>query len=264
MAGANTFTPITVKATASLVCEQIENLIRTGALKPGEKLPPERELSRLLLVSRPVVRQAFAKLEAQGLVHTSYGGGTFVTNALGTQLVDPLVHILLNGEDGALQYLEYRKEVEGAAAALAAERATAFDREILQLVFSDMERIHATQNSEQEAAVDVRFHLAIIDASHNSFFASISRAMYNVLWKNIRDSWTKICADESVRQAVLEQHRDVKNAVVSGDPHRANAAMCSHIEFVMDRLRQHFEQNRREAAARTRLLAFKEESGRNG
>lgn len=177
MAGANTFTPITVKATTNLVCEQIEDLIRTGALRPGEKLPAERELARLLAVSRPIVRQAFAKLEAQGLVHTSYGGGTFVTNALGTQLVDPLVQILLSGENGALQYLEYRKEAEGAAAALAAERAAAFDREILQLVFTEMERIHPTHNSEQEAAVDVRFHLAIIDASHNSFFASISRAM---------------------------------------------------------------------------------------
>jgi GntR family transcriptional repressor for pyruvate dehydrogenase complex len=264
MAGANIFTPITATATANLVCEQIEELIRTSALKPGEKLPPERELARLLMVSRPIVRQAFAKLEAQGLVHTSYGGGTFVTNALGTQMVDPLVRILLSGEDGAIQYLEYRKEVEGAAAALAAERATAFDREILQLVFADMERIHGIHNSEQEAAVDVRFHLAIIDASHNSFFATISRAMYNVLWKNIRDSWTKICADEAVRQKVLEQHRAIKDEVVSGDPRQAKAAMCDHIDFVMVQLRLHFERNRREAAAKARLLSLKDEIGARG
>ncbi len=127
-----------------------------------------------------------------------------------------------------------------------------------------MERIHGIHNSEQEAAVDVRFHLAIIDASHNSFFATISRAMYNVLWKNIRDSWTKICADESVRQQVLEQHRAIKDEVVSGDAPQAKAAMCNHIDFVMVQLRHHFERNRREAAAKARLLSLKEEIRERG
>jgi GntR family transcriptional regulator, L-lactate dehydrogenase operon regulator len=83
--------------------------------------------------------------------------------------------------------------------------------------------------------------------------------MYNVLWKNIRDSWTKICADDSMRHAVLEQHREIKNAVVSGDPDRSRSAMCSHIEFVMAQLRLHFERNRREAAAKVRLQSVREE-----
>ena len=127
-----------------------------------------------------------------------------------------------------------------------------------------MERIHVVHNSEEEAAIDVRFHMAIIDASHNDFFASISRAMYNVLWKNIRDSWTKICADEVVRQTVLEQHRNIKDAVVSGDPDRSKLAMCSHIEFVMEQLRHNFEWTRREASAKARLLSVKNEIGRRG
>lgn len=258
MTTAHIFTSITARPTADLVCEQVEELIRSGALKPGEKLPAERDLARLLNVSRPVVRQAFGKLEMQRLVHTNYGGGTFVTNALGTQLVDPLVHILSNGENGAKEYLEYRREIEGAAAAWAAERATSFDREILELVFSDMERIHALNEDEKEAAADVQFHLAIVEAAHNNFFASISRAMYNVLWKNVRDSWTKICITEGTRRSLLEQHRAIKSAIVAGDVVSSKKNMQAHITFVIEQIEETSERLRREDEARGRLLSLRD------
>jgi len=259
MVAANTFAPIAPQATADLVCQQLEQLIRTGALKPGEKLPAERDLARLLEVSRPTVRQALAQLEMKSLVHTSYGGGSFITNALGAQFVDPLVHLLHNDEAGALQYLEYRYEIEGAAAAFAAERATDSDREILNLVLADMVRIHDLNDGEMEAAADVRLHLAIIEASHNNFFASVSRAMYQLLWRNVRDSWAKICSEESVRLVILDHHRSITNAILRGDPEGSKSAMQKHIAYVMDKLRETSAQNQREAAARARLLAVKRE-----
>lgn len=109
------------------VVGQIHDLIRDGTLKPGDRLPPERELAEQFEVSRSSIREAMRALELQGLVASRPGSGTFVS----TDSLESLVAIIASSLGGAREYLDYTFEVrrllEPQIAALAAERATEAD-----------------------------------------------------------------------------------------------------------------------------------------
>jgi GntR family transcriptional repressor for pyruvate dehydrogenase complex len=93
---ANVFKPIRPKKISEEIVTQIKVLISDGQLKPGERVPSERELAALLGVSRPSVREAIMVLEAMGLVESRQGGGTFVRSLTETSLADPLSSMVGN------------------------------------------------------------------------------------------------------------------------------------------------------------------------
>ena len=102
------------------VAEQISKLIKKGKLNPGERLPPERELAKQLEVSRPTVREAMIALEISGMVEVRVGSGIYVLNTSSPDL--KLRNNTIDIGPGPLELIEARKEIEGANAALAAQR----------------------------------------------------------------------------------------------------------------------------------------------
>ena len=102
------------------VAEQISKLIKKGKLNPGERLPPERELAKQLEVSRPTVREAMIALEISGMVEVRVGSGIYVSNTSNPDL--KLRNYTIEMGPGPLELIEARKEIEGANAALAAQR----------------------------------------------------------------------------------------------------------------------------------------------
>lgn len=258
MSGPKIFTAIEAPATAELVRQQIEGLIREGVLRPGARLPAERDLARLMGVSRPVIRQALKEMETTGLIHTNYGGGTFVTNALGSLFVDPLVALLASDARTYTDYLEYRTELEGAAAERAARRATRHDLEILETVFSEMVHAHEADDADREASLDIQFHMAIVDASHNAVFSTISRAMYGLLWRGITESRKRICTRAEVRKNLFGQHQAILESILAGDAAGARRAMVEHLDFVVEHYAEAEAILRREAVAAKRLTALQD------
>lgn len=101
---------------SDVIEQQLEFLILEGTLRPGEKLPPERELAKQFDVSRPSLREAIQRLEAKGLLLRRQGGGTFVQSSLWQSFSDPLVELLSDHPESQYDLLETRHALEGIAA----------------------------------------------------------------------------------------------------------------------------------------------------
>ena len=110
---------------SDVIEQQLEFLILEGTLRPGEKLPPERELAKQFDVSRPSLREAIQRLEAKGLLLRRQGGGTFVQSSLWQSFSDPLVELLSDHPESQFDLLETRHALEGIAAYYAALRSVA-------------------------------------------------------------------------------------------------------------------------------------------
>ncbi|HLU00070.1 MAG TPA: FadR/GntR family transcriptional regulator [Burkholderiaceae bacterium] len=144
--------------------------IRAGQLKPGDKLPTESEIMRLLGVSRTVVREAISRLQANGLVETRHGIGTFVS-----QPPEPPLHIpfsAVNTVMDALALLELREAVEVEAAILAARRRSTEQLAHMREILNTLLALENDLESEAQKAIDAdyAFHQAIAEATGNPYF----------------------------------------------------------------------------------------------
>ena len=110
-------------STADEAVRQIEFLLLDGVLSSGDRLPAERELADQLSISRPVLRDALKELESRGLIESRHGGGTFVADLIGQVFSKPVAELVARHERSTRDYLEYRRELESFASALAAKRA---------------------------------------------------------------------------------------------------------------------------------------------
>lgn len=179
------FEQISLDSVSDAVVAQIERLITAGVLRSGQKLPPERELSELLDVSRPKVRDALKVLEDRGLVSVRHGEGTFIAPLTGTALSGPMIELFARQSDAFFDYLEFRREVESFAAFAAAQRATATDHAILREKIAQMEAAHLKADPTEEADLDVTFHAAVVDAAHNVMLVHMMSSIYELMTKGV-------------------------------------------------------------------------------
>lgn len=221
---------------ADTIAEHLEQLIVEGSLRPGEKLVPERELAVRFNVSRPSLREALEKLEQRGLLRSGRGGATFVAPLLSPTFTEPLHAVLAARPETTLDYLEFRTEVEGAAAYYAALRATDVDRAQIQARFEAMEAAHGHDEAKEEADADAEFHLAVYEATHNVVILHIMRALAEMLRQDVFFNRAKLYQRTGVRQLLLSQHRALYEAIMKGDPAAARAAAEAHINFIRDAL----------------------------
>jgi DNA-binding FadR family transcriptional regulator len=212
---------------------QILEQIASGALRPGDKLPSENELSRAFNVSRPVIRQALVRLQADGLVATRKGLGTVVQNAPPeglTRFSQPsdVAHML--------RCLELRLAVEGQAAAWAAMRHSASElRRIgkaLELMGEQLAR-----DGGVTAAADLAFHQAVAAASGNILFEQVLQSLDEAIRRGmiIALGLTKERSPERA-QRVLDEHRAIYDAIARRDAQGAELAMRYHLDRVRQRV----------------------------
>lgn len=252
------FQPIPSRPTAEEVARQIELLVLEGVLHPGERLPGERDLAGRLGVSRPVLRDALKGLEARGLIESRRGGGTYVAAIEGTLFAGPLIDLIAGSQKAGGDYLEFRREVEAMAAAMAAARATEADRTILSRIFAAMEEAHGEADFRHEAALDVEFHQAIGEASHNIVMIHVLRACYRLLADGVFYNRSRLYGHAGSRDELLGQHRALLGAILSGHAEAARAAAGRHIAYVEASLRADAAAGARAEIASLRLLQFEE------
>lgn len=244
------------------IVEHFQTLIVEGTLAPGERLPPERELAEQLDVSRPSLREALQKLETRGLIEIRQGGRTFVKDALGPTITDPLAQLIHAHPELGGDLVEFRKALEGVAAHLAAMRATEEDREILAARFQAMEEAHAHGDPAQEAEADTGFHLCIADAAHNVILLHVMRSLFNLMQQEPSTNRTTLYRRKSARDILLKQHRDLFQGIMDGDAEAAHESALVHLSFVQAALREMEQEQVRKAVARRRLERFKAEPAR--
>ena len=247
------FEPVHPEKLSTSVVRQIELLILRGILRPGERLPAERELSERLGVSRPSLRDAVAELQAQGLLTARAGSGIYVAEVLGSAFSPALTRLFATHDEAVFDYLSFRRDMEGLAAERAARLASDSDLKVILTVFDKMEAAHAKRNQDEEGALDAQFHTAIIEASHNVVMLHMMRSMYDLLRQGVFYNREVMFRQRTTRSALLDQHRAINDALQARDPDAARAAVEAHLDYVAQALTDQRRADRHEAIARKRL-----------
>ncbi len=256
MTKSSAFEPIGQESVAEAVVEQIESMIVDGILKEGRKLPSERELAEAMGVSRPKLREALQQLESDGLVVVRHGEGTFVSTLTGRAMSPALLSLYARHGEAFYDYLEYRREQEGFAARLAAERATQSDKSRLQEIIEQMQKAWEDDDLETSQEADIRLHTAIVDASQNTTLMHMMASVYDLTRQGVFYNRQYLRTMDGTGRALLEQHKEMVQAILAGDAAAAEAAARAHMDFVEDSFRKGQEQARREArAAKRRQLS---------
>lgn len=214
---------------ADAIAEHLEKLILEGVLRPGEKLAAERELALKLEVSRPCLREALEKLHRKGLIETSKAG-TVVAQFL-APLSRPLAQLFSDKPRVTADYFEYRRIVEGQAAALAATRATEVDRAALKKCCERMKKAHEVEDPAQEANADVDLHQLIYEAAHNVVLLHVMRVFGELLRSDIFYNRVQLYRRFGVREQLLKQHLSIASEIIKGDPKAAEKAASDHINY---------------------------------
>ena len=235
------------------IVEQIEDFVLKGILKPGDKLPPERELAQQLDVSRPSLREALMRLEAKGLISSKRGGGTYVKDVAGPGLTDPLADLLKDRPEALFDVLELRHALEEVAAFYAAQRATEPDRELMQKRFDALQAVQDSNDLKREAAADLAFHLSISEASHNVALIHVMRSLLDLLQDNIFHNLDNLYLKKDNYAAVQGQHRAILNAILDRDAEAARQAAHEHLAYIAANMRALGAEKRREENSLLRL-----------
>jgi GntR family transcriptional repressor for pyruvate dehydrogenase complex len=247
------FEPIQPEKISQTVVRQIEQLILRGILKPGERLPSERELSERLSVSRPSLREALAELQDSGLLASRAGSGVFVGDVLGSAFSETLVRLFSSHDEAVFDYIDFRRDMEGLAAHRAATVGSDTDLNITDAIFMKMEAAHAKRNPAEEAALDADFHLSIIEASHNVIMLHMMRSMYQLLQEGVFYNRQVMFKQRTTRDMLLDQHREINDALQARDADGARTAVEQHLGFVEDALVNHKKAERHETIAKKRF-----------
>lgn len=231
-----TFSPLQKQQTvAEAISAEILDLLRRKHLKPGDKLPPERELAEILGVSRPSLREALRALSIMKVVEVRQGDGTYVSALNPEELVEHLEFVFMLDDSTTLQLFEARKIVEPGNAGLAAERINEEELADLRACLEKSERSY--DDPEAFLQADIELHEIITRAARNPllerFMASISALGRASRHKTVRLS--------GVTQPTVEHHRRIVAALEAHDPQAAGEAMLRHLD--------HIEQVYREMAA---------------
>ena len=235
---------------ADAVAEHLQTLILEGALPPGERLLPERELSAKLDVSRPSLREALDKLIEKGLLTTDAQGACYVNEAIGKSIRDPLM-MLLDEPQGRFDCMEFRSVVEAAAAGLAAQRASEVDRVEIAKCFAAMEAAHESGDVEAIGLSDGDFHFAIYGAAHNFMLLQVMRSLEPILRTNVYFNRKNLYEHRLQREDQLAEHRAIFDAIMSRDQKGAEEAARLHMISAMQTQRGiHDEEQRLQAAIR--------------
>lgn len=253
------FKQVQTEKLSSAVSRQIEQLILRGILRPGERLPSERELSERLAVSRPSLREAIASLQAKGLLVTKASAGIFVADVLGSAFSDVLIKLFADHDEAVFDYLSFRRDMEGLAASRAARLASDMDLQVIQTLFHKMEMAHSKRHAADEARLDAEFHLSIIEASHNVIMLHMMRSMYQLLQEGVFYNRRVMFKQRTTRDELLAQHSAINDALQNRDPAGAQAAVEAHLNYVRGCLE---DQNRANANADYAQRRFEHEKNR--
>lgn len=237
----NVFKPIRPKKISEEIVAQIKLLISDGQLKPGERVPSERELASLLGVSRPSVREAIMVLEAMGLVESRQGGGTFVRSLTATALADPLTSMVEKNPKMLHALAEVRMGLETWSAYLAAQRATDEEIDVMRELVKEMERQAASGGWDAE--IDTRFHYAITTATHNTIQLHVLNTIHGLFHTTIMVALTEFYRKEGYIELLLQHHRSILEKIAARDPDGARQAMTEHLELVRSKMQKLEDEN---------------------
>src|SRR5580698_5597378 len=207
------------------VVDHVRGLIASGELRPGDRLPPERELARELKISRSSLRAGIGFLSAMGVLKSRHGAGTFVSS--GPPALDSSSLTVLGALHNFLpwQMFEARLVLESNLAALAAERAT--DEHLAELAEEVAEMYASLDNPQEYLIHDVRFHRTIARAAGNPILG----ALMETITANLYEYRSKTVINAQDLKQSAEMHREIYRAIRSHNPAQARGTMEEHLKL---------------------------------
>ena len=247
------FLKVTPEKLSQSVVRQIELLILRGILRPGERLPSERDMAEKLGVSRPSLRDAIGELADRGLLVSRASSGVFVAEVLGSAFSPALIQLFATHDEAVFDYIAFRRDMEGLAAERAARLASETDLRVIDTIFRKMEAAHQKRDPTDEAQLDAEFHMAIIEASHNVIMLHMLRSMFDLLRQGVFYNRQVMFRNRMTRDQLLDQHRAMNEAIQARDPAAARAAVEAHLSYVEQAFIDQMRAEKHETIARQRL-----------
>lgn len=217
--------------------------IREQELRPGDKLPAERQLAEMMVVSRPVLREALRALALMRVVDIRQGDGTYITSLEPRQLISHLDFVFSKDSVALVQLLEARRVVEVGNVRLAATRVT--DEAIAELERLVAGLAASIDDPERFSELDIEMHVAVCTAADNFLLLQFM----NIVSTLGRFSRERTGGRRTVRDGALRDHRRLLDALRARDPDAAERAMLDHLDHVEEELRSALGPEDREPVA---------------
>ncbi len=231
------FKPIKHTKISDEIISQVKGLIAQGILKPGDRLPPERELVKELGVSRPSLREALNSLIAMGFLEIK-GKRTFVKSMASGSIQEPISLMLKADARKIFDLIEVRKAIETWAAFHAAQKATEEDIHQLEKILQRMKK--AFQEGKPWEKEDADFHLGIAQSTHNPIQAHIMFSIHDLL----RESVAKVFRDRNKVKKLIDQHDRIFNAIKNHSPEKAREKTLEHLNYVESEVKASIANNK--------------------
>ncbi len=223
------FNQIKLETPVDKIIKQIRNLITSGQLRSGDRLPAERQLASTLGVSRSYVRDAIRKLEFYGILRTLPQSGTVISGMGITALEGLITDVLAIEETDFASLVETRVILEVNAATLAAQKRTPEDIVALKNALAAYEsKLSQTQQATEE---DLLFHLKIAEASKNKVLKSLMLIITPDILKSYAE--LKVCNSTTV-QKTIQEHQEILDFIIKQDAQGVEIAMNNHLEEVLN------------------------------
>lgn len=218
--------------THEQVLQQVEEQILKGRLRPGDRLPPERQLAETLGVSRSAVREALRVLESMGVISASTGSGPSSgsiivgegTPALGTLL---RIHLALSSYSQS-ELMEVRVQLERWAAKEAATRAEGEPLDELHDLVARMRK--SVDAPDRFNELDTAFHVGVATISGNALLATLMQALRDAVQREMVHVFATLEDSRAVMESLCEEHQAILDAIVASDADRAARLVQQHIE----------------------------------
>ena len=215
----------TLEGSGEQVISFVRDLIEQGRIRPGDRLPAERDLAAKIGVSRPTVRAALHALAAMGVVQSRHGSGTYIPEGPPSLVGGPLSFLAALHGFTPHEMSEARRIMEVGVAGLAAERATP---EQIATLADEVAELYAALDEPQVFLVhDVDFHRSVAAASGNAIMQAVVEMVSTLYYDRRRETAQRASAAD-LRDAA-EAHRRIYQAIKARDPEAARQAMNEHL-----------------------------------
>ncbi len=228
------FSPVKTSKISDEVYKQLVSMINRGQLKPGEKLPSEREMASDLGISRQSLREALYRAKIMGLIEVRQGEGSFVLSYPHESLQAPLLVLLEEEVERIFEFFEIRKLIEGWCAEKAAAVATIVDLEKMKEILEKMEKVLPSDATWQE--VDMEFHLSVAAATHNVIAVHIMEALRESFDAFFR--FRKVITKSEKKDLIWRHHDEVYKAISQRNASLARQKIVDHLNFIERKIRE--------------------------
>jgi GntR family transcriptional regulator, transcriptional repressor for pyruvate dehydrogenase complex len=225
---------VRVKKVYEQVADSLVELIKTGELKPGDKLDSVEKLAKSFEVGISTIREALSGLRTLGLVEMRQGEGTFVSTFDPAKFHLPVTSAFLMKLEDVKELYEVRKILEIGTAAQAASIRKEEDLLAIEKALIVME--HANGNEKLASTADLDFHLAIANATHNKLLMNLMRSVSALISETIQETRQVLLYSKNQLEDLQLEHRRIFDAIKMKQPDEARQAMLDHLQNVQDRL----------------------------